>query len=114
MRPLARVEEDAGASKEDEGGGAEMRDPAGKEDPGSGATGGEARVDADMIDGHEDHDGSSDYVDRGDPGRRRRSDDCGSGLKSCAHTGSPRACLYMWEASWRDMGPCFDGKGKKR
>ena len=99
---LASIQEDAGPSKEDEGWGAEMGDPAGKEDPGSGATGGEARVDADMIDGHEDHDGSADYVDGGDAGSRRRSDDCGSGLKSCAQqvllrpasaTGKPHSAM---------------------
>jgi hypothetical protein len=68
---FAGIEEDAGSGQEDEGWGAEMRDPSSEEDSGSGATGGQAGVYADVIDGHDDHDGAADHVDGGDTGRGR-------------------------------------------
>jgi len=82
---LTRIEEDAGAGEEDESRGAEMRDPAGQEDAGCGASGGEPGIDANVIDGHEDHDGAAKDIDRGDARRGSWNRDGGSGLQSGAH-----------------------------
>ncbi len=70
---FAGVEEDAGSGEEDEGWGAEMRDPSSEEDSGSGAAGGQAGVHAYVIDGHDDHDGAADDVDGRDTGDGGRS-----------------------------------------
>ncbi len=70
---FAAVEEDAGSGEEDEGGRAEMRDPAGEEDSWCGASGRKARINSHVIDGHEDHDGAADEVDRLNARFRRRS-----------------------------------------
>jgi len=109
---LAGVEEDAGSSQEDEGWGTEMRDPSGEEDSGSGATGGQAGVDAYMIDGHDDHDGAANDVNGCDAGTGSWSCYGGSGLKSGAH-GTLRSFVVaafpvrIWKHS-------FDGEGMKR
>ena len=98
---FAGIEEDAGAGEEDEGWGAEMRDPPGEEDFECGAAGGKTGVDADMIDGHDDHDGTADDIDGSDTGRGRGSGDDGSGGNG-AHLKDP--------GDWR-WNHIFDGDG---
>jgi len=89
-----------------------MRDPSGEEDSGSGATGGQAGVDAYMIDGHDDHDGAANDVNGCDAGTGSWSCYGGSGLKSGAH-GTLRSFVVaafpvrIWKHS-------FDGEGMKR
>src|SRR5437660_1744366 len=108
---FAGVEEDAGSGEEDEGGGAEMRNPSGEEDSGSGAAGGQAGVDADVVDGHDDHDGATDNVDGSDTGDGGRSCYGGSGLKSGAH-GTLRSLVRRFSVGiWKHS---FDGEGMKR
>ncbi len=45
----------------------------------SGAAGGESGVDADVVDGHENHDGAADEIDGRDAGCGRRCDGSGRG-----------------------------------
>src|SRR5580765_7192013 len=76
---FAGVEEDAGSGEKNEGGRAEMRDPPGEEDAGSGTVGGKAGVNADVIDGHDDHDGPADDIN---------GHDARGGRGNCYHRGS--------------------------
>ena len=92
---LAGVEKDAGASEEEEGGGAEVGDPAGEEDSWCGAASGESGVDADVVDGHQDHYGAADYVDGGDARGCGWGDYYGGGSNNGAHYSSRVGVDYI-------------------
>src|SRR5262249_38475549 len=74
----ASVEPGAGAGEEYERRRAEVGDPAREEDAGRGSASREAGVDADVVDGHEDHDRASDEIDRANAA----GDDQGSSLSN--------------------------------
>ncbi len=62
------MEEGTGPGQKDKHRRAEVRDPAGEEDPGRRAAGGQTGIDPHVVDGHQDHDRATDEVDRRDAG----------------------------------------------
>jgi hypothetical protein len=60
------MQKDRDAREKDETGGAEIRDPSREKDVGRNAAGGNSGKDADVIDGHQHHNGASGNVNRTD------------------------------------------------
>ena len=70
---LLRVEKRTGAGEEGEARRDEVRDPAGEEDAGRQSARGNARVHADVIDRHQNHDDAARHVERCEPTGARRT-----------------------------------------
>ena len=88
------VRECAGSSEEDERGRAEVRHPASEEDGGRWSACGHTRIDAHVIDGHQDHHRAADDVD----GAQARARSIGD-----AHR---RPILQTPRWKRRELGPC--------